>query len=154
MQASQNIYLDIRQILLQIFERDVAWKILPSNTGRDIPFTEFGLFEMEREKERGRKGRDKEDNGERKRAKVERVEKVDLEKGTTPVTTPLSKTLPASTATRRTTTQCLALSHSLWKPERNFGSTRKREGTKKGKREKKRERTREKDQGEKGKQAA
>jgi hypothetical protein len=62
--------------------------------------------------------------------------------------------LPASTATRRTTTQCLALFHSLWRPERSFGSIRKRRGTKEGKREEKRERTREKDQGEKGKQAA
>jgi hypothetical protein len=100
------------------------------------------------------KGEIKETNREKKGAKVEKVEKVDLEGEITIVTTLSSKTLPASTATRRTTTQCLALSHSLWRSERSFGSTRKRRGTKEEKREEKRERTREKDQGEKGKQAA
>jgi hypothetical protein len=106
--------------------------------------------EKRREEE---KGEIKETNGEKKGTKVEKVEKVDLERGITTVTTPSSKTLPASTATRRTTTQCLALSHSLWRPERSFGSTRKRRGTKKKKRDEKRERTMEKDQREKGKQA-
>jgi hypothetical protein len=96
------------------------------------------------------KGETKETNGEKKGAKVE---KVDLEGGITTVTTLLSKTLSASTATRRTTTQCLAFFHSLWRPERSFGSTRKRRGIKEGKREEKRERIRGKDQGEKEKQA-
>jgi hypothetical protein len=66
------------------------------------------------EKRRGEeKGRTKETNREKKGAKVEKVKKVDLEGGITTVTTPPSKTLPASTATRKTTTQCLAFSHSL-----------------------------------------
>jgi hypothetical protein len=39
----------------------VAWKTLLSDTGRDIPSIESGLFEIEREKERERKERDKGD---------------------------------------------------------------------------------------------
>jgi hypothetical protein len=84
---------------------------------------------------------------------VEKVEKVNLEERTTIFTTPSSKTLSTLTATRRITTQCLVFFYSLWRLERNFRSTRKREKTKKEKREEKREKTREKDQGEKGKQA-
>jgi hypothetical protein len=101
------------------------------------------LSEMEERREE-EKEEIKETNGERKRVKVEKVKKVDLEEGTTTVTILSSKI----------TTQCLALFYSLWRPERSFGSTRKRGRTKEGKREEKRERTREKDQGEKGKQVA
>jgi hypothetical protein len=61
MQPGQKTYPEVRQLLLQIFERDMAWKILSSDTGKDILSTESGLFEMEREKERRGKGRDKGD---------------------------------------------------------------------------------------------
>jgi hypothetical protein len=61
MQPGQKTYTEVRQLLLQIFERDMAWKTLPSDTGKDIPSTESGLFGMERGKERGGKGRDKGD---------------------------------------------------------------------------------------------
>jgi hypothetical protein len=61
MQPDQKTYPEVRQLLLQIFERDIAWKTLFSDTGKDIPSTESGLFEMEREKERGEKERDKGD---------------------------------------------------------------------------------------------
>jgi hypothetical protein len=61
MQSGQKTYPEVRQLFLQIFERDMAWKTLPSDTGKDIPSTESGLFEMERGKERGEKERDKED---------------------------------------------------------------------------------------------
>jgi hypothetical protein len=61
MQLDQKTYPEIRQLLLQIFERDMAWKTLSSDTGKDISSTESGLFEMEREKERRGKERDKGD---------------------------------------------------------------------------------------------
>jgi hypothetical protein len=61
MQPGQKTYTEVRQLLLQIFERDMAWKTLFSDTGKDIPSIESGLFEMERGKERREKGRDKGD---------------------------------------------------------------------------------------------
>jgi hypothetical protein len=61
MQPGQKTYPEVRQLLLQIFERNMAWKTLLSNTGKDILSTESGLFGMGRGKKRERKGRDKGD---------------------------------------------------------------------------------------------
>jgi hypothetical protein len=68
---------------------------------------------MGREKERGGKGRDKEDKWGEKRSKGRKSGKGGFGRGDHNSYNPPSKTLPASIATKRTTIQCLALSHSL-----------------------------------------
>jgi hypothetical protein len=47
----------------------MAWKTLPSDTGKDIPSTESGLFKMGKEREKRGKGRDKGDKWREKGSK-------------------------------------------------------------------------------------
>jgi hypothetical protein len=88
MQPGQKTYSEVRQLLLQIFERDMAWKTLPLTLARTFPLLSLVCLRWGEERRGEEKGETKETNGEKKEAKVEKVEKVDLEGGITIVTTP------------------------------------------------------------------